>query len=69
MFITESAGRIFFGIGEYLAKLQVRTWLFRANCAPGHHTAELRRKCTTPTFLLVTSPNIFQFKKNAETQQ
>ena len=33
-------------IGECLAKLLARAWLFHALCAPGHHTAERRRKCT-----------------------
>ena len=33
-------------ISEYLAKLQARPWLSRALCAPGHHTAKRRRKCT-----------------------
>jgi len=39
-------------IGEYLVKLQARTWLSRhtrALCAPGHHTAKGRRKCTIQT--------------------
>jgi len=29
----------FFYIGEYLAKLQARSWVSRALCVPGHHTA------------------------------
>jgi len=32
-------------ISEYLAKLQTRTWLSRALCVPGQHTARRRRKC------------------------
>ena len=35
-------------IGEYFAKLQTRTWLSHAFCAPGQHTAKRRRKSTTP---------------------
>ena len=31
---------IFFYIGYYLAKLQVRKWLSHALCAPGQHTAK-----------------------------
>ena len=33
-------------IGEYLAKLQARMWLYRVLCAPGQCTAKRRRKCT-----------------------
>jgi len=29
-----------FKIGEYLAKLQARTWLSHALCEPGQHTAK-----------------------------
>jgi len=45
MFIDESVSE-FFLIGEYLAKLQARAWLYRALSAPGQHTAKRRRKCT-----------------------
>jgi len=46
-------------IGEHLAKLQARRWLFLALCAPGHHTAKSQRKCTTQsTFFPITMPNI-----------
>ena len=52
----------FFLIGEYLAKLQARAWLSHALCAPGQHTAKIRRNLhETITFLLVTLPNIHQF--------
>jgi len=52
----------FFLIGEYLAKLQARAWLSNALCAPGQHTAKIRRNLhETITFLLVTLPNIHQF--------
>ena len=44
---AESAGKKVHKIGEYLAKLQAGRWLSRALCAPGQHTAESRRKCTT----------------------
>ena len=41
-------------------------WLSRALCAPGHHTAESRRKCTAESpFFPVTMPNIRRFKKNS----
>jgi len=56
---AESAGKKVNKIGEYLAKLQAGRWLSRALCAPGQHTAESRRKCTTQsTFLPVTMPLI-----------
>jgi len=42
-------------IGEYLAILQARPWLSHALCALGKHE--------TITFLLVTLPNIRQFKE------
>jgi len=51
-----------FLIGEYLAKLQARRWLYRALCAPVHHNAKGRRKCATQfVFLRVTTPNIHRF--------
>ena len=33
----------FLQIGEYMAKLQARTWLSRALCAPGQHTAKSKK--------------------------
>ena len=39
-FIAGSASEKMFKIGEYLAKLQARTWLSHALCAPGQHTAK-----------------------------
>ena len=36
-----------FKIGEYLAKLQARTWLSRAHCAPGYYIDKSRRQCMT----------------------
>ena len=35
-----------FKIGEYLAKLQARTWLSHELCVLGQNTAKRRKKCT-----------------------
>jgi len=51
--------KLFFIIGDYLAKLQARAWLCHALCTPGQHTAERRRKVhETTTLLRVTGANI-----------
>ena len=63
-FIAEFVSEQNFKIGEYLAKLQARAWLSHALCAPSQRTAKRRKKVhETITFLLVTLPNIYRFKK------
>ena len=44
-----------FKIGEYLAKLQARTWLSHALCVPGDALLNIHE---TTMFLFVTLPNI-----------
>jgi len=51
-------------IGEYLAKLQATTSVFRALCAAGDCTAyNTNRVHKMATFLLVTLPDMYRLKQ------
>jgi len=58
-----------FLIGEYLAKIQARIWLSRALSSSFSSVGQVHKVHETTTLLLVTLPNIHQFKKITETQQ
>jgi len=56
-----------FKIGEYLVKLQARAWLSHALCTPWPARCYKTKKVhETITFLLVTLPNIYRFKKSTD---
>ena len=50
-----------FLIGEYLAKLQTGEWLSHALCAPGQHTAKIRKSARDNHVLACNLPNIYRF--------
>ena len=56
-----------YGYGQYLAKLQTRTWLSRA-LSSSFGSVLARCASETTTLLLVTLTNIHQFKKNSLTR-
>jgi len=54
-----------FLIGEYLAKIQARIWLSRALSSSFSSVGQVHKVHETTTLLLVTLPNIHQFKKKS----
>jgi len=59
--------KLYFLIGEYLAKLQARAWLSHRPtlCAPGQHTAKRRRNCTRQSRSCLQLCRIFTDLKNS----